>query len=433
MQFRRLLSTPKGHRAPRLMPILRALAHCAGDRTGNVALSFAVAAPLVLGGAGVAIDLTIWRTEQEKLQELADAAALAGAEAYNVAPGVTGARIIVPSLPAKAHVRAVRPDLQPIVVAAEEGRSVSVTLKDSGLVGFAGLFGINKVEIEARSTAVADRQPGRTCLLALEPASTGIAFSGQGTIKLHDCGIWSNASGPRSLTASGQVSVEADVACSAGGSMAQPTASLPATRRADCAAVEDPLARWAAPAQTACTYTNFNAGGAGGNVSLLPGTYCGGLQVATRGSISLAPGTYVIRGGPLKLVAEGTISGNGVGFHLAGRATAEIAAQQDVRLAAPGNRPLAGLILAGDRAPTPSGLTSRLSAGGVLALSGTVYLPNQGFALSGHGSAAEEGVLQVVAGSIDVATQGQLDFAADFAAAGFRPVTPLLPMVRLLR
>lgn len=53
-------------------------------REGNVALMFALSAPLVLGFAGVALDFARYREFQARLQEAADASALVGAREYLV-------------------------------------------------------------------------------------------------------------------------------------------------------------------------------------------------------------------------------------------------------------------------------------------------------------------------------------------------------------
>jgi len=58
------------------------LSNASGRRSGNVALTFALLLPVLLGAAGAGVDLAHYASARAELQEIADAAAIAGAREY---------------------------------------------------------------------------------------------------------------------------------------------------------------------------------------------------------------------------------------------------------------------------------------------------------------------------------------------------------------
>jgi Flp pilus assembly protein TadG len=72
-------------------------------------------------------------------------------------------------------------------------------------------------------------------------------------------------------------------------------------------AVTDPLSSIAQPSAGACNHNNYSL--SGGNATLNPGTYCGGLNLSNS-NVALNPGLYVITGGATW--SGGTITGSGV-------------------------------------------------------------------------------------------------------------------------
>ena len=145
---------------------------------GNVAMTFALSMPIVVGGAGIVVDNGVWKFQRTTLQDVADQAALAGAAVLNDTNHATAAaRQAAAVAAANDVVFAQRPDLTPTIQAGADHRSISVSLSEKGIVSFAGVFGLERVDIPVTGHAVVDRAAGAACLLALNEGgqTTGVA------------------------------------------------------------------------------------------------------------------------------------------------------------------------------------------------------------------------------------------------------------------
>ena len=412
-----------------------------GEERGNVAMSFAVLLPAIVGVVGVGVDNAVWASQRNKLQAVADAAAFKAGETLTRGYTSTAtARVDTSKSEAERVILAMVPEARRAVDVDYGAGTANVALTTSGLVGFAGLVGIGNVDISANARAVVGLGRADVCLLALDrQAPAGIVIGGSAKVSGRGCAVWSNATGRRSIVVGNRAQLDAAPVCAAGAASlggAGPAASQRNLGASDCAPVADPLAAWAPPRIGPCTAENVNVV-TGQNYTLTPGVYCGGLRIASKGSITFTPGVYVVRDGPMKLSAEVSITGSGVGILLAGQgATATIAAQVETRLTAATTGPLAGLLIASDRSPAKDRetATTTVMGGSSLDLDGTVYLPNQKLALAGvPASNQAQPVTQVIAGSIEIVGDGQFTLRTDFRAANMPVVSMLVPSVRIER
>ena len=71
--------------------------------------------------------------------------------------------------------------------------------------------------------------------------------------------------------------------------------------------IVDPYAGLPTPAPGACSYTNFNQS-SGTSLTLLPGTYCGGLQVTSVNNVYFTPGIYYVANGDLYLSSVNNVT-----------------------------------------------------------------------------------------------------------------------------
>jgi hypothetical protein len=158
-------------------------------------------------------------------------------------------------------------------------------------------------------------------------------------------------------------------------------------------AVVDPYAGLATPAPGTCTYNPFTAPG-GSNITMSPGTYCGGLTVSGYNNVYFQAGTYFIANGDLRISSSNTVSctnctgGAGVTFVMTqttGNNTdiggVFISSENTVTLPAPSSGTYAGVVFMQDRRATVGTMTSTskifsVTSLNVATLSGAIYFPN---------------------------------------------------------
>jgi Flp pilus assembly protein TadG len=414
-------------RCSKLMRMLR-------DRSGQAILIFSLASPIALGGAGMAVDLSMWVRQKDSLQTIADAAALAAA--YELAR---------PSASVQASAEAAA---RGFVVANGKGKDVdvdvdlvkrraSVKVSEAAIITFGGLFGIDDFSLSATSTAETHSEYKEPCVIALDTsAKIGVNFGGSGGFTAN-CVVWSMSTAQSSITIGGSVTVDVkEDLCTDGagkGYVVNGTAArfnkVPQQGcHLDPGGLKDlELREWNSIDIPTCT-RNLVVN-AKGDYTLPPGRYCGGVQISATGNVTLG-GLYIMSNGPMKITAEGSVTGNKVGIYLVGRqATFDVAGSASVVLSAVAaddtytGDPMAGVVVASD--PNQTGnLSSRISGGAQVNLLGTVYLPKQDLVWRGNSSAAQATeVTLLVAKTVDVAGTTDITFKADAKAAGFDPIT----------
>lgn len=405
------------------------------DRRANVALSFGILMPVMVAVGGLAVDNALWDAQKTKLQDIADAAALAGAGAFNDGRYSTSTQRQDAALAlAKASVAAKLPELVPDIAVDTVARTVAVSLEQQGIVGFAGIFGIERVDIATVGRALADRGAGSACVLALDTGATvGVGFSGSAAFKAVGCVVWANTTSRKAVTVAGSASVEATQLCGNGGVFVSgANATIVGARTENCGVLPDPLANWSPPVPSGCTANNTKISSSA-DVVLWPGIYCGGLQASSNGRITLMPGEYHVKNGELKLTGGTTVVGEDVGIYLTGsKSTADISGQAGVRLVARKVGDLRGKVLAAERGQAGN-LVSRITGGSTADIVGTVYLPAQAFALSGNSAVTVSPLQQVIAATVDLSGTTSMTMQADFDRAEMPKVTSLLPTVRIDR
>jgi Flp pilus assembly protein TadG len=408
----------------------------AKDRRGSIGLIMGLTLPLILAVGGSAVDFGFWQAQRSALQNLADRAALAGASSFVQYSYGSNADQVAAAAVAR-QIAAERPDLTPVVETSSVNKSVKVTVKEAAKTYFTGLLGMQPFMLGATGSATMAKGPGSLCMLALDPnANVGVSFGGSAKFTAPTCKVWSNAGGGRSIVAAGNVVVDAMLLCAAGqviisGNSAQYTGAT----SNGCEPQLDPLLDWTAPSSAGCTFNNVSLNRST-DIELAPGVYCGGLTATSKQSIKLLPGVYVIKNGGLKLTADASITGDGVGIFLTGnKSTADISGQARVSLKADGDKASAmcGIVLASDRGQNTNNLVSKINGGASVDFVGTIYLPTQ--QLSFVGNSLNEGsspLNQIIAKTIDLAGTTEVKFKADFDTANLPKITSFLPTVRLV-
>jgi hypothetical protein len=183
------------------------------------------------------------------------------------------------------------------------------------LGGTSGSFNMTARSVAAQSSYTTSTTSYEGCLVALTTAAEqGVNFSGFNTYT-SDCTVISNGSATgigssASINISNFNNATLKSAWSRGSISVSSYNGInyttPAQPNQTSYAV-DPYASLATPAPGGCTYTNFNPG-SGSSLTLLPGTYCGGLAITGFNNIYFTAGVYYIANGDLFLTRVNNVS-----------------------------------------------------------------------------------------------------------------------------
>lgn len=344
-------------------------------RGGNVAFIAAVAAPVLLGSAGVVIDFVSAFNAKNNLQQVADAAALAAATELPLRS--TTERTVASIV--DGHVRA------EIDASTEITALSSEILDDRGgvRVELAGrinsIFGrmFNVDGYSPRVEAIARLSGGSPlCALALEERmGHAVHLEREARILAPDCAIVSNSANERGITVRDSAEIHATMICSAGGVVGG-SGNFNPDPITDCPPIEDPLAHREEPEAGGCDHLLKLS--VIGSRTLNPGIYCGGITILPGATATLRPGVYVMKNGPLLVMNGGTLRGEHVGFYFVGDlSNMTLAANSNIELTAPRDGPMAGFLFFANRVRLTGDLGLRrftINSNNARELLGTIYL-----------------------------------------------------------
>ena len=164
-------------------------------------------------------------------------------------------------------------------------------------------------------------------------------------------------------------------------------------------AIVDPYSSLGTPSPGTCTYTNYVEPN-GSNLTLSPGTYCGGLTAQNKSNIYFTAGTYYIANGDLIIRSDNNVSCSnctgtaGVTFvltqtsgHNSDIGGVSITSENNVTLSAPSTGTYAGVVFYQDNRATVGTMASTskiftLSSLNNATLSGAIYFPNNAINIS---------------------------------------------------
>lgn len=373
------------------------------SRDGNVALIFALMAPLLMAAVGMGIDFQVRLSQRAGLQDAADGLALRGAREM-LLENAQGSTIeaLIQALAEKQYA----PSLGQFSTSPsvdQKNASATVTLSQPSRNGFFLSHLVpHEDPIIVHATAVA-KGVTNVCLIALEQnADDAISASSIAKLQAPKCALLSNSKSSRGITVNGLAHISAGFICSAGGAVGGSLNLTPAPVT-DCPIYEDPIAGRPEPIAGGCDYSNLVVGvpptlnsfllsvlestvsAIDGSftgtligydrVDLEPGVYCGGLTINDKSDAHLAPGIYIIKDGPLIVRFGARIIGDGVGFFLDGDAsTFTFEPASIIHLSAPVNGLSAGLLFWESKA-APENRNHWILSSNARELLGTIYLP----------------------------------------------------------
>ena len=377
------------------------------ERRGHAAIITALAAPVLVGSAGLGVEAGYWFYKQRVAQMSADIAAYSGAVAAR--SGGDSLNAVVQEEAARhgydASLGMLTINNPPTGGPNQHSRAVEVRIDQTYPRLFSALFLNSDVTISVRAVALF-QEPSPACILALEKFdSDAMTFTGDSDSSLNDCELMSNSIAPDALSVQGSASVTTTCANAVGGVNA--TAGLTLT---DCSEphenappAPDPYESLPAPTiPGGCENTN------GGNPNvprtITPGHYCSGLDL--RGDITLEPGVYVVSG-DVTANANANIAGDGVTIYVRNNGRVRMNGTANVDLTAPGSGTYEGVLFFGDR-NNGSAVDAIFNGTADSNLEGVLYFPNQEVMMRGdfNGSA---GCTRVISRWVDVSGDTSFD------------------------
>jgi Flp pilus assembly protein TadG len=370
------------------------LHHAIGDRRGNAAIMFALALPVVIGAAGLAVDYAIMANQRTKMQSVADAAALSAARELRLAPNGTNNVAATAQSYAQSALAQTIPGLNPVIGASviDNNTAVEVTITASYRPV---LFRVISQDVANLSVTAVARSAGYPiCALALDDSAPGtIHLEANALLTAADCGVYSDSNSTQGLRAVQNAVLTAGMICSAGGKVGSKANFTPAPLT-DCPVIPDPLASRAPPPVAGCKVMGQVIDGE--TVTLMPGTYCDGLKITGAANVTLSPGIYVIKDGPLVVDNGSTLQAKNAGIYLTGTNTTLLfATDTTISLTAPIDGPLAGILLFEDRA-APRLRQQKILSDNAPVLLGTIYLPQGRLIIDAHKPIAQQSAYTII-------------------------------------
>ncbi|MFL5297467.1 MAG: pilus assembly protein TadG-related protein [Phenylobacterium sp.] len=405
----------------------RGLAQVKRDQRGNVAIIFAIALPIVVGGAGLAVETSFDYVSQSRLQSAADAAAYASAIEViggSDANTINGAASQQATSNGWAAAKGTLTVNTPPSSGPNAGKvnAVEVRLTQTAPRFFTAYFSSAPVSLNARAVALTVTA-ANACILALnKTAAKSVQVQGNSTLTLTGCDIMSDSVADDALNVWGNAHLTADCAISVGGVTNKAGMTLTACPSAITQAprAADPFAYVPAPSPGATQSIPKNPKGP---VSLNPGSYTSGMSLS--GDITLNPGIYYVSGGDFSIAANANISGSGVTIYLVNGSHANMNGNATVNLQAPTSGTYSGILFFGDRNGTGSNIFNGDASSG---LTGDLYFPTQAVSYLGNFSGIN-GCTQIIGDT--VAWSGNTTVSVDCAAQGMQKI-PATQSIKLV-
>jgi Flp pilus assembly protein TadG len=352
------------------------------NRESGYGLVFAAFGLVVLlGAAGLSVDMGYLRYQRRLLQSAADSAALAGAAQL----GAGGSTLQAQNAAAADSKLNGFQDGGSINVTASKitlngnANTMQVTVSDIYPTFFMRIFGGSFRNVTVSTTATAQYIGSRGCIYAL---TGGNGISVNGTVTVRNCNVISN----QNITGGGSLTAAAVGAH--GSSIGTTPPAITGTLQ-----TSDPLANIGAPAIPggACQTISYTANKPGGQTPLFPGKYCSiTFGTALSQPVTLNSGTYVITGNGgtgIAFKGSGTVTGANVTFYITG-GNVQTSASQNLQFTAPNNG-----ILFFQR--NTNNATAIIAAAGGSKLQGALYFPNATLNLNGGANGTAQYMLLV--------------------------------------
>ncbi len=399
------------------------------DERGSVAVQIALTLVVILGMVSLGAEVTSVLLKQRRMQTAADSAAVAGATALGAGTNVTLEADAVAAANGftngvdEVTVTVNNPPLTG--THAANSSAVEVIVKQPQTLPLASLIYSGTWTPGARAVALISSSASY-CALQLDTSATaGVLISNGADVNMNACGLGANATGSTAVTINGgakltatSLTVSGTTSVTNGGHL-----NISGTTSVNQPAMADPYASVNVPTYGACTYSSIYQPGWTNSLTLSPGVYCGGMNIANGiPNVVMNPGVYIIKGGTFTLGGGIKITGTGVTIVLTGSgsnyATANIGNGVTVTLSAPTSGTMAGLLFYQDRNAPNSG-SNTLQGGAAMSLTGALYFPSQKLVLN-NGAKTAAACTQLVAWRLEF--QGGATLNSTCTGTGITPI-----------
>ena len=365
-------------------------------RRGFVLVTMIVSLTIVLAFMGLAIDVGYQQYTKIRMQTAADAAALGGAREL----AASGTANLVSAARGDAATNGFTNGTNSVTVTVNNPPSAGYSTSNSTAVEviitqtvptfFMQVLGFSSGTVRARAVAQTEGG-GSACFFALDPTMSNAFSVSNGVNISSSCGVVVDSNSSTALTATGGARLSAPSISVVGKYTVNNGASISPSPTEGVAPVSNPFSSLPTPSVGSCNYTNYSAGG-GATVTLNPGVYCNGINIANGVTATFNAGTYILKGGGFTLGGGATVHGTGVMFYntyATGYSYGPInfANGTTETFTAPTSGTYAGILFFQD--PAVSGGAASSFAGGTSAtLTGTLYFPTTALSFSNGASAA---------------------------------------------
>lgn len=371
------------------------------NTSGNALILVATGMPVLIGGAGFAVDTAQWYMWKRELQHAVDQAAYAGAHA-RANPLMQDLYKVRAMQEYDGNVSKVAGfDSTPVVVLADYAggtqNSVVVTSTASKTLPFSSFLTGKGATIRASAQASFKQSDSyNACLISLRKTGTGTKIGGSAEVRAQ-CGLAALSCDEDAIIIDGSATVKTDSIAACG------KVSAPNNEDVVSEGIQgmfDAYEDLVPPDNP--TPRTYNCSGKGKNrqASLQPGTY---RSLIVSCETVLQTGIYVIDGGVLDLTGNYNVTGNGVMFVLKNGAIIKIGGSGQ------GNKLSLTPMDAADFAGTPyASQASELSD--ILVFEHRDNNPQQDHMFNGNANSLIEGMIYLPAGNMRV--NGTSDVAA---------------------
>ncbi len=177
------------------MNLVSALRRMFASRRGNIMTNFALMLPIIIGTLGLAVEYGAATVVRTTNQRIADAAAFAGAVAYNVTGNLSDAQSAAQKVATLNNYSGGTPSVTIVPSPADASRNaIRVSLSQTVPLGLSSFFSsaYDSQTVAANATAELISQTSN-CIVALDRNSSGIELSGGTSVTGNRCGVAANA------------------------------------------------------------------------------------------------------------------------------------------------------------------------------------------------------------------------------------------------
>lgn len=344
---------------------------------------------VLLGFAGLGIEVALWQLERRALQGAADAAAASAAHALIDGQSVADqARAVAATFGYTDGVDGVTVEVNvPPTRGSKAGNAsaVEVIVRRDRPPLLAAFFLDAPVTLGGRAVASVEGASSGFCVLVMEVTAQSTQVHGASTINLPNCGLAVNSANAQAVIVTGSASITATHVSIVGNyrttGVARITTTVAPAPATGQAPLEDPYADVQIPAFAGCNHNSYHLG-SNLKATLYPGVYCNGLRVDNAAEATLMPGIYYIDRGTFTVAGSAKFNAlNGVTFVLTSSTGSNFPSiyqegATTMNIQAPTTGPFAGIAIYQDRRAPATG-NNRFTGSTRQNIVGAIYLPRQ--------------------------------------------------------